>query len=75
MRGLSGDGAFDGCTSLHEMLIPRSVNMIKDSAFNGCTSLTSVVFCNEIEEFVSSEWIQEWWNCGAHDKSLSTYFF
>jgi hypothetical protein len=42
------------------------VTAIDDKAFNGCTNLTNVVFCDEIEEFVSAESIRGWWIQGVH---------
>ena len=36
--GEIGEGAFEECTSLHEILIPLAVRVIKDSAFERCTS-------------------------------------
>ncbi len=70
-----GEEAFRECTSLHEILIAQAVKVIKDLAFSGCSSLTRVVFCDVIEKFVSAESMQDWWNRGAHEKSLSTYCF
>ena len=37
-----GDGAFEGCTSLTSVTIPKSVKWIEESAFKGCKSLKSV---------------------------------
>ncbi len=37
------DYAFDGCSSLENILIPSSVTSIGDSAFIGCSSLT--IYC------------------------------
>ncbi len=34
-----------------------------------------MVFCDEIEEFVSDTLMQDWWNQGVHKKCLSTYCF
>ena len=39
---MTGDYAFNGCTSLTSVNIPDSVTTIGNYAFNGCTSLTSV---------------------------------
>ncbi|MBE5747485.1 MAG: leucine-rich repeat domain-containing protein [Clostridiales bacterium] len=41
LRSLTG--AFYGCSSLTEIVIPEGVTSIGDGAFRGCTSLTSVV--------------------------------
>lgn len=43
-----GDEAFDGCTSLTSVMIPRSVTVIGDEAFDGCTSLTSVMIPDSV---------------------------
>ena len=40
------ESAFDGCTSLTNIIIPGSVTCIGRSAFNHCTSLTSVTIFN-----------------------------
>jgi hypothetical protein len=37
-----GDSAFNGCTSLTDVVIPESVTSIGNYAFNNCTSLTNV---------------------------------
>ena len=71
--GEIAEAAYFECTSLHEILTPPAVKVIKDSAFGGCSSLTSVVFCDEIEEFMSCEAMRDRWNNGVHEKSLSTY--
>lgn len=39
-----GLSAFQDCTNLQEITIPRSVNLINGSAFKGCTSMESVEF-------------------------------
>jgi hypothetical protein len=70
-----GEAAFGECISLHEIFIPPAVTVIEDSAFQSCSSLTSVVFCDEIEEFVSREAMWDWWHRGLHAMSPSTYCF
>jgi hypothetical protein len=35
-------GAFSGCVTLTEIIIPNSVTNIRDYAFEGCTSLTAI---------------------------------
>lgn len=42
------DGAFIGCTSLTNLTISNSVNLIGVSAFWGCTSLTSVTIPDSV---------------------------
>ncbi len=60
------DYAFDGCSSLENILIPSSVTSIGDSAFIGCSSLT--IYCEA--ESQPSGWDSDWnssrpvvWNC------------
>lgn len=36
-------GAFDGCESLNEIVLPKKLTTIDDYAFRGCSSLTTVV--------------------------------
>ena len=69
-----GTGAFKGCALVH-IDIPPSVRDIDVAAFEECSNLTNVQFCNEIEDFVSGESMQHWWNHGVHEKCLSTYSF
>jgi hypothetical protein len=66
---------FSKCTSLEFIVIPCKVKVIHQMAFNRCTNLTNVEFCAEIEAFVSSEAMREWWNQGIHNRCLSTYSF
>jgi hypothetical protein len=35
-------------------VIPESVTVADDDAFEACSKLNKVVFCDEIEEFVSA---------------------
>ena len=37
-----GDGAFQNCSSLQSITLPKSVTTIGDNAFNGCSSLTNI---------------------------------
>jgi hypothetical protein len=68
--------AFGKCTSLQRLIIPSSVIEIERAAFARCTSLTSVVFCNRIQEFVTTkESMRNWWNGGIHKRSTRTYCF
>ena len=55
--------------------IPPAVRVIDETAFEDCSNLTTVRFCDEIEEFVSSGPMWDWWNHGVHEKCLSTYCF
>ena len=40
--------AFDGCSSLESITIPKSVTIIDDRAFDGCRSLTNIVIPNSV---------------------------
>ncbi len=71
----SGVEAFKECISLERIIIPSAVKMIDDTAFKGCTNLTRVVFCDEIERFLSCKAMRGWWKHGLHKNSLSTYRF
>lgn len=55
-----GTPAFQRCTSLHAILIPSTAKVFEDLAFSGCSSLMSVVFCKEIEKFMSAELLRDW---------------
>ena len=68
-----GDGAFEDCTFLLSVIIPSTVKYIGVNAFENCTSLFAVIFCAEIEEFVSLASLQSWWNHGRSKMSLYTY--
>lgn len=37
-------GAFQGCTSLENVNIPKTIVSVKDNAFNGCNALQKLVF-------------------------------
>ena len=45
-----GSSAFQGCTSLKEIDIPNSVDIIGNSSFTGCTSLQSINIPNSVTE-------------------------
>jgi hypothetical protein len=70
------EDAFCKCTSLQRLIIPSSVIEIERCAFARCTNLTSVVFCNRIQEFVTTrESMRNWWNGGIHKRSTRAYCF
>ena len=54
---------------------PPAVKTIDDSPYNDCSNLTYVTFCDEIEELVTVDAMQVWWNQGAHKYSLCSYCF
>lgn len=68
-----GSSAFYGCTSLELVILPSTVKSIDVSAFDGCNSLESLEFCEEIEDFVSGEFMRGWWNQGRSQEALLTY--
>ena len=43
-------GAFDGITRMKELILPRTIQFIRDGAFVGCTSLTKLVYPTAIVE-------------------------
>ena len=43
-----GDCAFDGCSSLTSITIPKRVTSIGEAAFSGCSSLTSITIPNSV---------------------------
>ena len=45
---MGGDGAFDGCTSLKNVIIGNGVESIGDNTFSKCESLTSVSIGNSV---------------------------
>jgi hypothetical protein len=48
-----GEEAFQDCTSLEIIVIPRAVKEIHSEAFPRYSNLTRVKFCYKIEKFVS----------------------
>jgi hypothetical protein len=62
-----GYEAFNNCTSLQCLVIPPAATEIHERALSGCSSLISLVFNDEIEEFVSAVSMREWWNRGVHE--------
>ena len=69
-----GEHAFFRCTSLQGIVVPPTVKAIKSRAFKK-SRLKRVVFCREIEEFVSCKAMRGWWSRGINEKSLRTYGF
>ena len=69
-----GDQAFCECTSLRSIVIPCAIKKIHDDAFKDCSNLTKV-FCDEIEEFVTADSIQAWWNRSFHKRAMTAYSF
>ena len=47
-------GAFSGCRSLTEIIIPDSINVINDDTFSNCSSLTSVTIPDSVTEIGDS---------------------
>ena len=45
-----GNGAFDGCTSLSNIIIPESVTEIGCWAFDGCSSLKNITIPESVTE-------------------------
>jgi hypothetical protein len=43
-----GDSAFNGCSALREVVLPRSITHVGSATFNMCTSLTSVTLPNSL---------------------------
>ena len=54
-----GGYAFANCSSLERLAIPSSVIVIGEYV---CDSLSSIHFSQEVEEFISTNYIP-WWNC------------
>ncbi|MCD8311952.1 MAG: leucine-rich repeat domain-containing protein [Firmicutes bacterium] len=46
-----GDSAFEGCTSLTELIIPESLTSLSTSAFNKCSSIETVSFPENFSSF------------------------
>ncbi len=70
-----GPSAFYRCSSLEHVIVPSTVESIDGSAFDGCTSLVTVEFCEDIEDFVASESMQEWWKDGLSQEALKAFCF
>src|SRR5437867_789594 len=47
-------GAFEGCTSLTNLIIGNNVTGIEDKAFSGCTSLTSVTIGSSVTRIANA---------------------
>ena len=67
--------AFAGCLSLEQILIPSTVTKIHPATFKDCEGLEAIVFCDEIEAFLSRSPIRVWWDNGLSKKSLRMYSF
>ncbi len=67
--------AFARCTSLVNIAIPLYGKAIHEEALFECSNLTNVRFWNEIEEFVPSKSMRDWWDHRVHKNCLSTYCF
>ena len=52
-----GAGAFEGCTSITEAKLPKSITSVGDNAFNGCTSLEYIT-CEDFQQ--SYAWSSSW---------------
>jgi hypothetical protein len=50
-----GEGDFSGCTSLHTIHIPVSVDRIETKAFMDCTSLTHIYYDGTMEQWKAVE--------------------
>jgi len=46
-------GAFQGCSNLRKITLPKSIKIIRFNAFDGCTSLESMELHEGIEEILS----------------------
>lgn len=44
-----GKGAFKGCTSLEQILLPDTVTVISDDAFKGCRKLTEITLPDRLD--------------------------
>ena len=44
-----GDCAFEGCTGLTELTLPKSVKSIGDYAFSGCRGITKLTLPNSVK--------------------------
>jgi hypothetical protein len=49
-----GESAFEGCTSIYEILIPPAVKSIMGGAFGRCSQLTTVILGEGLEEIGKS---------------------
>ena len=55
--------AFEG-TAITRISIPSTVEVIKRRAFGDCKNLVGIQFCEEIEAFVSTTSLRDWWHRG-----------
>jgi hypothetical protein len=70
-----GKEALYQCTLLECIITTATIKTIKNSAFEDCSNLKNIDFCKKFEEVVSCNAMQEWWNQGVHETSLSKYCF
>ena len=70
-----GKEAFAWCENLQTIKIPSTVTAMGMGVFINCEKLVKIEFCEEIEEFVSMESLQVWWNNGVSPYSLTMYCF
>ncbi len=60
------------CRSFQRIVIPSTVTVIHVGAFNGCINITNVLFCDEIQVFVTAESMRDH---GIRVRSPSTHCF
>ncbi len=66
-----GVSAFEGCSSISEVVIPSACKALGHSAFLGCTSLTSVIICESSDPLV----LYPKDVCGASYRGNLQYYF
>jgi len=48
-----GYGAFNGCTNLKAIMLPKSLSQIGNYAFSGCKSLKYMLYCGSVVEWMN----------------------